>query len=137
MKEAANVLSDGGRVINIASGVTRSAVPGNAAGPPRRLFHRADITTGFAWLTAASTRALQRVLPGTARTPDSSCRQVPQWSGRLRSSVPRASGSVFEYLPSRPDGYSAARCDEGQPDDFGGEPRTQMWKQSRHHDETG
>lgn len=60
-----------------------------------------------------------------------------QWSGRRRTSVLRASSSAFEYLPGRPDGYSAARCGEGQSDDFGGQPRTQMRKQSRHHDEAG
>jgi hypothetical protein len=43
---------------------------GIAAGPLRRLFQRADIITGSAWLAAASARALQRILPGTARTPD-------------------------------------------------------------------
>jgi hypothetical protein len=32
------------------------------------LFQRASIITGFAWLTAVSGRALQRTLPGAART---------------------------------------------------------------------
>jgi hypothetical protein len=32
------------------------------------LFQRASIITGFAWLTAVPTRALQHKIPGTART---------------------------------------------------------------------
>lgn len=44
---------------------------------------------------------------------------------------------MFQYLPSRPDGDSASRCDEGQSHYFGGQPRTKVRKQPRHHDETG
>jgi hypothetical protein len=41
---------------------TRSARLGGYGG----LFQRTSIITGFAWLTAASSRALERTPPGTA-----------------------------------------------------------------------
>lgn len=48
----------------VGAGFSQSSRLGGCGG----LFQRATISTGFAWLKAVSARALQRTLPGTART---------------------------------------------------------------------
>jgi 3-oxoacyl-[acyl-carrier protein] reductase len=67
MKEAAGVLSDGGRVINIASGVTSSAVPGSSLYAGAKAF--IDQVTRVAALEFAARRiTVNAVGPGSTAT---------------------------------------------------------------------
>ena len=114
-----------GGIVLLAIGL--GAVAGRLATPGRVFLAATLVATAAAFVGGMLAEPILRRWAARARRGGQV--DLNPWS-------PWARVALLERPPGRPDGYPAARGDEGQSDDLGHLPRGEVWEQPRHHDES-